>query len=133
MYSAFRGLHLSELFLKHTKMYEYLKINDVKRPIKFGFNALRHFSKHTGIGINELEKIGQNMTFDVALTLIWCGFMDGARVTKEEFNYTIEDLADDLDKDLTVLERAMEIFANQMSNSTEPKKTKEQKKVTPKK
>ena len=29
-------------------MYEYVEINGVKRPVKFGFNALRKFSKLTG-------------------------------------------------------------------------------------
>lgn len=91
-------------------------------PCKYGFNALRHFSKMTGVTIDEMQNIGNNMTFDVALSLIFCGLRDGARAAKENFTYTIDDLADDIDFDMEAIERCMELFAEQMGgNKKKPK------------
>lgn len=106
-------------------MYEFVEVNGKKRACKYGFNALRHFSRLTGISIGEMEKLGDNMTFDIALHLVYCGLMDGARAAKESFNYSIEDLADDLDEDMGAIERCMNLFAEQMG-------TKKQKKSNPK-
>ncbi len=111
-------------------MFDYVKINGKLRPCKFGFNALRIFSRITGISISEMEKIGENMTFDTAITLIHCGLIDGARKAKEEFNYTIDDLADDLDGDMSAIERCMVLFTEQiggkeLDTQKKTKKTKE--------
>lgn len=95
-------------------MYEYVEINGVKRPVKFGFNALRKFSKLTGTSIADMEQLGNNMTFDTAIHLIYCGLMDGCRASKEEFDYTIDDLGDDLDGDMSAIERCMTLFGEQM-------------------
>jgi hypothetical protein len=105
-------------------MFEYVDVNGKKMAVKFGFNALRHFSRMTGISIGQMEDLGNNMTFDVAVHLIYCGLQDGARVTKEKFNYEVEDLADDLDSDMTIIERCMEIFAQQMGKDKPKKKGK---------
>jgi|5_EtaG_2_1085323.scaffolds.fasta_scaffold103129_2 hypothetical protein len=95
-------------------MFEYVSINEKKRPCKFGFNALRHFSRMTGTSISEMEALGENMTFDVALALIYCGLKDGARAAKENFDYSLDDLGDDLDYDMSAIERCMVLFAEQM-------------------
>lgn len=108
-------------------MYEYVKINEKKRPIKFGFNCLRKFSRITGMGLNEMDKLGDNMTLDTAVTLIWCALEDGARATKEKFTYTIDNLSDELDNDITIIERCMEVFTDQISAKTEKKSQKAQK------
>ena len=86
-------------------------------PCKFGFNALRHFSKLTGTSISDMGLIGENMDFDTAITLIFCGLQDGARASKEDFDYTIDDLADDLDDDIDAIERCMTIFTNMMGRN----------------
>tara|TARA_R100000995_G_C3478402_1_gene122367 strand:+ start:928 stop:1275 length:348 start_codon:yes stop_codon:yes gene_type:complete len=96
-------------------MYEFVKIGDKTYPVKFGFNALRHFSKMTGIAIQDFSKIGVNMTFDTALTLIYVGLMDGSRAAKEEFHLTIDDLADLLDTDMEAIERCMVLFTEMMT------------------
>tara|TARA_R110000751_G_scaffold119032_2_gene219505 strand:- start:51 stop:395 length:345 start_codon:yes stop_codon:yes gene_type:complete len=95
-------------------MFEYIKINKKTMPVKYGFNALRHFSRMTGTSINDMENLGNKMTFDTALTLIFCGLLDGARAAKEDFKYTIDDLADDLDNDMGAIDRCMGLFADQM-------------------
>ena len=113
-------------------MYEYVEINGVKRPVKFGFNALRKFSKLTGTSIQDMEGLGVNMTFDTAIHLIYCGLMDGCRASKEVFDYTIDDLGDDLDGDMSAIERCMTLFAEQMGGK-ETNQKKNQVKNMPKK
>mgnify|MGYP003644355454 CR=1 FL=1 len=104
-------------------MFEYVKINDKKFPIKFGFNALRHFSKATGTSIADMSAIGENMDFDTAIQLMFYGLQDGARASKESFNYTLEALGDDLDHDIDAIERCMTIFATMMGGKEEEKKS----------
>ena len=114
-------------------MFEYVEVNGKKMPCKYGFNALRHFSRMTGVSINQMEHIGDDMTFDTALTLIFCGLMDGARAAKEGFSYTIDDLADDLDEDMGAIDRCMTLFGKQMGGKEVQGKKKEPKKVAKKK
>jgi hypothetical protein len=116
--STFRGFaHIQNPYKKRKGMFEYIDVNGKKMPVKFGFNALRIFSKATGVSINDMEKIGNNMTFDIALNLIHAGMQDGARITKEKFDFEIEDLADALDQDITIIERCMTIFAEHMGQN----------------
>ena len=103
-------------------MFEYIKINDKKMACKFGFNALRHFSKETGTSIQDMGKIGNDMTFETAIQLIYCGLKDGARAAKDVFTYTIDDLGDDLDYDMEAIERCMTLFTEQMGNGANDKK-----------
>tara|TARA_R110000824_G_scaffold5803_1_gene26713 strand:- start:5745 stop:6083 length:339 start_codon:yes stop_codon:yes gene_type:complete len=102
-------------------MFEYIEINGKKMPIKFGFNALRYFSRETGITINQMENLGDAMTFDIALVLIIAGLREGARAAKEDFSYTIDELGDDLDIDMTIIERCMTLFTEQLSGNQDKK------------
>jgi len=95
-------------------MYEILEINDKEFACKFGFNALRRFSRLTKMPISQLEILGDKMTLDEAVILIHCGIADGHRAAKKELDYSIDDLADDLDTDMEAIGRAMDIFGNQM-------------------
>ena len=79
------------------------------------------------MGLNEMDKIGDNMTLDTAVTLIWCALEDGARATKEKFAYSIDNLSDDLDEDITIIERCMAVFTDQMTSKTEKKSQKKAK------
>tara|TARA_R100000656_G_scaffold14887_2_gene14626 strand:+ start:4183 stop:4533 length:351 start_codon:yes stop_codon:yes gene_type:complete len=105
-------------------MYEIIEINGKKLPIKFGFSALRKFSKITGMKLQDMEVLGNNMTLDSAITMIHCAIVDGHRVAKEECTYTSDDLADDLDTDMEAIERAMNIFAEMMSGAEKKEKVK---------
>ena len=91
-------------------------------PVKFGFNALRHFSKATGTSIADMSSIGDNMDFDTAIQLMFYGLQDGARAAKESFNYSIEALGDDLDHDIDAIERCMTIFATMMGGKEQVEK-----------
>tara|TARA_R100001443_G_C3362866_1_gene179381 strand:+ start:1718 stop:2044 length:327 start_codon:yes stop_codon:yes gene_type:complete len=101
--------------------YSFININEKKYPIKFGFNALRKYSSKTNTSLQDLDKLGDNMTLDSALTLIYCGIEDGYRAAKQEFDLTIDDLADLIDNDYDSIGRAMEILAEHMGGSNEKK------------
>tara|TARA_R100001163_G_scaffold34215_1_gene26443 strand:+ start:136 stop:462 length:327 start_codon:yes stop_codon:yes gene_type:complete len=101
--------------------YTFLEINNKKHPIKFGFNALRKYSSKTNTSLKDLDKLGDNMTLDDALTLIYCGIEDGYRAAKQEFNLSVDDLADLVDGDFDSIGKAMEILAEQMGGSNEKK------------
>lgn len=100
-------------------MTEIIEISGRKHPIRFGFNALREFSKLTGTTLSQMEKTGQDMTLDHAITLIYCGFKDGARKEKAPFRYDVADVADWIDEDQSVIEQAFRVFEQQFAS---PKK-----------
>jgi len=85
-------------------------INGTEHPVKYGFNALRLFSNQTGIGLNELAQLSDSMSIDHAIALIWAGLKDGARVEKIEFTMTMDDVADLLDDDQTIIEQCVALF-----------------------
>ena len=101
--------------------YTFIEIDDKKYPIKFGFNALRKYSTKTNTTLQDLDKLGTDMTLDDALTLIYCGVEDGYRAAKQECEISIDDLADLIDNDYDSIGKAMEILAEQMGGNTEKK------------
>tara|TARA_R100001244_G_scaffold42085_2_gene38075 strand:- start:4275 stop:4604 length:330 start_codon:yes stop_codon:yes gene_type:complete len=98
--------------------YTFVKINEKKYPVKFGFNALRKYSALTNTSLQELDKLGQDMSLDSALTLIFCGIEDGYRAAKQQCEITIDSLADLIDEDFDAIGRCMEVLAEQMGGST---------------
>ena len=44
--------------------YTFIEINKKKLPIKFGFNALRKYSSKTNTSLQDLDKLGVDMTLD---------------------------------------------------------------------
>lgn len=101
--------------------YTFIEINKKKLPIKFGFNALRKYSSKTKTSLQDLDKLGTDMTLDDALTLIYCGVEDGYRAAKQECELSIDDLADLIDGDYDSIAKAMEILAEQMGGNNEKK------------
>ena len=97
-------------------MTHIIEIGDRKHAIRFGFNALREFSRMTGTTLAQLEKLGEDMTLDQAITLIYCGFKDGARKEKVAFRYDVADVADWIDEDETLIEKAFSIFEEQFAD-----------------
>ena len=108
--------------------YTFIEINKEKLPIKFGFNALRKYSSKTNTSLQDLDKLGVDMTLDDALTLIYCGIEDGYRAAKQDCDLSIDDLADLIDGDFDSIGKAMEILAEQMGGNTKSKKPKAKKK-----
>ena len=101
--------------------YTFIEINKEKLPIKFGFNALRKYSSKTNTSLQDLDKLGVDMTLDDALTLIYCGIEDGYRAAKQDCDLSVDDLADLIDGDFDSIGKAMEILAEQMGGNTEKK------------
>jgi len=101
--------------------YTFIEIDKKKYPIKFGFKALRKYSSKTKTSLQDLDKLGTDMTLDDALNLIFCGIEDGYRAAKQECEISIDDLADLIDGDFDSIGRAMEILAEQMGGSNEKK------------
>lgn len=101
--------------------YTFIEINGKKLPLKFGFAALAKYSKKTNTKLQDLDKLGTDMTLDDALTLIYCGIEDGFRAAKQDCNINIDELADLIDGDFDSIGRAMEVLAEQMNGSAEKK------------
>jgi|TARA_R110000782_G_scaffold255070_5_gene343714 hypothetical protein len=89
-------------------------INGKDYPVKYGMAALRAFSDATGITLGELGSIGENMTITQALALVWAGLKDGARVTKTDFNLSIDDIADLIDEDDTAMTKVLAVFEHSL-------------------
>lgn len=89
---------------------QLVKVGDNTYPVKYGFNALRLFCNASGIELQELEKLGESITFDYAINLVWAGLKDGARVEKQSFDLTVEDVADLLDQDPSLINQCVELF-----------------------
>ena len=101
--------------------YKIITIGKKDHPIKFGFNALRKYSKMTNTSLTDLDKLGQEMTLDNALILMYCGIEDGYRASKQEIKITVDDLADSIDSDFNAISRCMEILGEMMGKVNEKK------------
>lgn len=106
---------------KNNNMTTIIEIGERKHPIRFGFNALREFSRMTGTTLAQLENLGDDMTLDQAITLMYCGFKDGARKEKSQFRYDVADVADWIDEDEGLIEKAFAVFEQQFSSGSEKK------------
>mgnify|MGYP003133229946 CR=1 FL=1 len=90
-------------------------INGKDYPVKYGFAALRAFTDKTNMSLGELSSLGENMTISQAIALVWAGLKDGARVMKQDFNMTIDDVADLLDEDQEAMTKVLKVFELSMS------------------
>ena len=108
--------------------YKMITIGKEDHPIKFGFNALRKYSKMTNTSLADLDKLGQEMTLDNALILMYSGIEDGYRASKQEMKLSVDDLADSIDGDFNAIARCMEILGEMMGQVNEKKPNPKQKK-----
>ncbi len=106
-----------------------LAIGGEVRPIHYGFAALGEWCDITGIGLQELGKLGENMSLNSAMALIYCGLKHGARRNKEDFNYTVDDVADWIDEEgMDIFNEAMEVFSESLAKLNPSEKKKKEKK-----
>ncbi len=103
-------------------MGKIIETNERKYPVRFGVNAVREFSQMTGMTLNDLEKFGNDMTLDHAITLMYCEFKDGARKEKVKFRYDVSDIADWIDEDQHLIEKVFSVFEAQFSSPSDGKK-----------
>ena len=97
------------------------------RPLHFGFSALSQWCDISGLGLNDLGTIGENLSLSNAISLIYVGLKHGARKQNEDFNYTVDDIGDWIDEaGMEVFNECMEVFTQQMAklNPEEEKKKK---------
>jgi len=97
-------------------MVEFIEVNGKRYPVRFGFNALREFTAVTGTTLSQLQNLQENITLDHAIKLVWCGFKDGARKEKMPFSLLVDDIADLLDEDNSILEKAFDTFNKQFTS-----------------
>ena len=102
-------------------MTKTVEINGKEYPVKFGYSALSKFCDIAGLALNELDKLGSEMTLSQAIALVWCGLKDGARYDKMKFNLAVEDVADLLDDDADALNKVLEVFSDSFGDNTETK------------
>jgi hypothetical protein len=95
-------------------------------PVKYGFAALRIFSEATGTTLNDLAKLGDNISITQALALVWAGLKDGARAMGTDFELSIDDVADLLDNDQEAMEKVLGVFQDSLAK---PEKGKRKKKA----
>jgi len=100
--------------------YELIKLknedgNMDNHPCRFGMNTLRLFTTLTGIPLNEIDKIGENIDLDTAIKLAFCGLKDGYRKAGKEFTLSLDDVGDLMDYDINALATIMDVFANQFN------------------
>lgn len=96
-------------------MYELITINKKEFPIRYGMNALRIFCKETNKTLNDLSKLGNDMSLEDSIQLVRAGLMDGGRKAGQPCLISIEDIADALDDDMDILTNAMDIFSSQFN------------------
>ena len=82
----------------------------------------------TNTSLADLDKLGQEMTLDNALILMYCGIEDGYRASKQEMKLSIDDLADSIDGDFNSIARCMEVLGEMMGQANEKKPKPKQKK-----
>ena len=92
------------------------------RPIHYGFAALAEWCDLTGSGLNDLSKLGKNLSLTSAIQLIYCGLKHGARRQKIDFIFNSDDVADWIDDEgMEIFNEAMEVFSEAMTK-IDPKK-----------
>lgn len=96
-------------------MFEVVILNGKDYPVRFGMNAMRLFCKETERSLQDLDKLGQDMSLDDACFLIKAGLTDGARKAGKEFDLGVEDIADILDDDFDALQKVLDVFSEQFS------------------
>jgi hypothetical protein len=114
-------------------MFEVVILNKKDYPIRFGMNALRIYCKQTNKSLNDLEKLGQDMSLDDACQLILAGLRDGARVAGKDFSLSVEDMSDILDDDLEALQKCLNVFSEQFTAKYNTEGNEKREKKTPKK
>lgn len=101
-------------------MYEIVLINGKDYPVRFGFNALRIFTEKTNKTLADLERIGEDISLNDAIYLIWSGIIDGARKSGrvDLKDLSVEDVADFIDEDMDTLQKVLDVFSKQFTAKT---------------
>ena len=91
--------------------YELITIGGKERAIRYGFWALAQFCEMCNIKLSELGRLEKDLDLKQAIYLIYVGLEDGARKSGQETELSVEDVADCLDEDDTLIAQALDVFA----------------------
>ena len=94
--------------------YHELKVNGVKLPFSFGMAALYKLETESNINISEMDQALKDKPVGHIIELLYAGFSDGHRKAKEKFTSTKEDVADWLDDNPELLDKALEVLNSSM-------------------
>tara|TARA_R100000664_G_scaffold31642_1_gene45485 strand:- start:643 stop:993 length:351 start_codon:yes stop_codon:yes gene_type:complete len=97
--------------------YEIIEIGENNFPMRFGFTALRKYSRKTGATLQDLNKLSTGeITLNDAFILIYCGIEDGHRAAKKEFRLSLDEVTDLFDGNMDCVQQAFEILGRSMSD-----------------
>lgn len=103
-------------------MLNFIVINNKQHPVRFCFNALAEFCRMNNMTLAQMEKMGNEMTLDMALTLIYCGLKHGARYEKRAFDFDIYDIGDMMTDNPEMLNDCMKAFGDSQAKPGDKKK-----------
>jgi hypothetical protein len=93
---------------------EKLFIGGSERPIEYGWNGIRIFCRLAGITLADLTKLGDDLTPDNITMLIYAGLKHATEREKQPVDFSVDDVGDWINDDITVISRVMQIFKQQM-------------------
>ena len=103
-----------------------IKTTKGELPIRYGWGALARFGDAAGLNMDTVLQLDMsNMKISDLLRFLLAGFEDGARKDGVECQIkSIDDVADLLDDDPSVVEKAMSAFGEMTKPSEEGKESK---------
>ena len=113
--------------------YEIVKLGKKDLPMYYGFNALRKFCRKTGKSLNDLATLGNDMSLDDVVELIFHGTQEGHRRAGVDFTLTADDIGDACEGDSEGMQRCLELFGEHMGNTFKDQEGKKEKKQNPSK
>ena len=97
-----------------------MRIETVKGslPIRYNMNALRKIGDAFGISMDEVFSLNlKGRPMSDVLTFVLHGFIEGARLDKEECKVeSLDDIGDILEENPMVLDDAIKVFSNDMQD-----------------
>lgn len=94
---------------------ETIKLKKGNAHIHYGWASLRDWTNKTGKSLNELSTIGDDMTVEQTIALIWAGMKQGARKAKTKFDLDLDDVCDLMDENPNLITKCMGIFTESMA------------------
>lgn len=100
---------------------KYIDFGGVKRPAKYGMNALSIIAKIEDIDLSNISVMGDGIDFSLMRTIVFAGLQEGARAEKKDFTLTLEDVGDFMDGEIDIAEEFVQLMSDQMPKSKKVK------------
>ena len=90
-------------------MIKEINIGGQLRPVKFNLNAISSFGKVNNLSYSDIIQLDESrMRIDHLISLTWAGLKEGARLSGQKFDHSLEDVGEWLTDDMTA---AFDVFA----------------------